>query len=128
MPRSTPLKKFGLTRKQKAFADELIAHPKQSATKAYLATHETTSYNGAAVEASRTLKKPNVQLYLDTHIDKAKNRVVQLIDSDKEEIALRAADSVLDRALGKATQRVENQSTVVTLNLTLGTPEVEQGE
>ena len=108
-----------LTRKQKAFADTLLNNPKMSATKAALATYGTDKDYVAKNIASENLTKPNIQLYLDEHINKAKNRIVTLIDSEKEEIALRASDSVLDRSLGKATQRTENTTEVVQLNLTL---------
>ena len=68
---------------------------------------------------SQNLTKPPIQIYLNEHIDKAKNRVVQLIDSQKDDIALRASDSVLNRALGMPTQRQESVSTTVSLSLTL---------
>lgn len=109
----------GLTRKQKAFADYLINNPKQSATKAAQATYNVSTKQTAEVIASENLSKPPIQIYLNQHIDKAKNRIVTLVDSNKEDIALRASDSILDRALGKATQRVETQSTSVNLNLDL---------
>ncbi len=105
--------------KTKAFADALLADPKKSATTAYLETHETNNRATAKVEASKLLTKPNVQLYLDKHIDKARNRVVELVDSEKEQIALQASESILDRALGKPTQRVEQHSTSVNLSLDL---------
>ncbi len=108
-----------LTRKQKAFADELLNNPKQSATQAAVKTYNVSSPGAAAVQAHQNLMKPNVQLYLSEHIDKAKNRVITLVDSDKEEIALRASDSILDRALGKATQKIEQHTTAVTLELNL---------
>lgn len=123
MPRSAPLikpeilakAKYGLTRKQKAFADQLIANPKMSATKAALETYNTEKDYVAKNIASENLTKPNIQLYMDEHIQKAKNRVVDLVDSEKEDIALRASDSILDRALGKATQRIEQHTSVVSL-------------
>lgn len=108
-----------LTRKQKAFADELLANPKQSATQAANKTYDVATLNAAAVQAHQNLMKPNVQLYLDEHVQKAKNKVVTLIDSDDEQIALRASDSILDRTLGKATQRVEQHTTGVTLMIDL---------
>lgn len=112
-------KTYKLTRKQKAFADELINNPKMSATQAIKNTYNVTTDTSASVTAHENLRKPSIQLYLDKHIDKAKNRVVELIDSNREDIALRASDSVLDRALGKAVQRSEVQTTGVTLNIDL---------
>lgn len=105
--------------KTKAFADKLLTDPKISQTQAWLATHNTTNAASAAVSATQILSKPNVQIYMQEHIDKAKQRVVTLVDSDKEDIALRASDSILDRALGKATQRTEVQTTGVTLTIDL---------
>jgi len=108
-----------LTRKQKAFADELLNNPKQSAARAAMKTYNVKDLNSAAVQAHQNLMKPNVQIYMSEHIDKAKNRIVTLVDSDKEDIALRASDSLLDRALGKATQTINQQSTSVNINLDL---------
>jgi phage terminase small subunit len=116
-----PPGKYKLTRKQKAFADHLINNPKQSATKAVQATYNTKDYSTAGSIAVENLQKPAIQLYLDDHIQKAKNRIITLVDSEKEEIALRASDSILDRSLGKAVQRSEVQSTSVNLNLDLTT-------
>lgn len=114
-----------LTRKQKAFADKLLSEPKQSATEAAAQTYNVASRKSAEVIASENLRNPAIQIYLEEHVDKAKNRVVELINSEKEEIALRASDSVLNRALGMPTQRTENRTEVVTINLDL--TGVEQG-
>lgn len=108
-----------LTRKQKAFANHLINNPKHSATTAAQNTYNPTTYESARAIASQNLTNPSIQLYLDEHIDKAKLKVVELIDSNKDDIALRAADSVLDRALGKATQRTEVTTTGITLTVDL---------
>lgn len=111
--------KHGLTRKQKAFAQHLLNNPKDSATEAAAQAYKITNRKSAEVIASENLGRPSIQLYLNEHIDKAKNRVVELVDSDKEDIALRASDSILDRALGKATQRIEQHTTGVTLTIDL---------
>ena len=108
-----------LTRKQKNFADELLNNPKQSATRAVLKTYDTSSQHTAEQIAYENLRKPDVVIYLKNHVDKAKNRVVKLIDSEKEDIALRASESVLDRALGKPVQRSEVHASSVNLNLSL---------
>jgi phage terminase small subunit len=112
-----------LTRKQKAFADHLIAHPKDSATKAVRATYNPTTYDTERALASQNLSNPQIQIYLEKHVDKAKDKVIQLIDSDKEEIALRASDSILNRALGMPTQRTENTSVSLNFGMDLGSVE-----
>ncbi len=106
-----------LTAKQRKFADKYIETG--NATQSALQAYNTDDYSTAANIGSDNLNKPNIAIYLDRHVDKAKNRVVQLIDSEKEDIALRASESVLDRALGKAVQRQEVHATSVNLNLDL---------
>ena len=108
-----------LTRKQKAFADHLINNPRDSATDAVKVTYKSSDYASQRAIASQNLTKPAIQFYLEEHVDKAKLKVVELINADKEEIQLRASESVLNRALGMPTQRTENHSTVVELNLNL---------
>jgi phage terminase small subunit len=119
-------KTTGLTRKQKAFADKLIANPKMSATES---AHQT--YNGtrqsAEVIASENLRKPPIIKYLNEHVDKAEMVILDVMSNSSQmkdepahaKIALDASNSVLDRVLGKATQRVESAQTVVTLSLDL---------
>ena len=106
-----------MKQRTKAFIDKLALDPKISATKAYLETHETTNSASARASASKLLASPNVRLYMEEHVYKARNRIVDLIDSEKEEIALRASDSVLDRQLGRPTQRVETSSNIVYVNI-----------
>lgn len=102
--------KYGLTRKQKAFADHILNNPKESATKAAQATYQTNSYDTARALASQNLAHPSIQLYLDEHIQMAKDKIVYLSQSaDKEDVQFKASESILDRALGKAVQRSQNQ-------------------
>ena len=112
-----------LTRKQKAFADALINDPKISATQAALKTYgkpeKPTTYATANDIARTNLQNPSIQVYLEQHVDKAKFKVIELIDSEKEEIALRASEAVMDRALGKATQRTENVSVSLSFGMDL---------
>ena len=105
--------------KTKTFINKLVSDPKISATQAYLDTHTTTNRNSAKASASKLLTSPNVQIYLNEHIERARNRIVDLVSSNKEEIALRASDSILDRSLGKPTQRLETNNQVVSINIDL---------
>lgn len=109
----------GLKVNSKAVLDIIAAQTKQNATQAYKEIHPNASDVTARNNASQLLAKPSAQIYLQKHVDKAKERVVELVNSDKEDIALRASDSILDRALGKATQRTEVTTTGITLNLDL---------
>jgi phage terminase small subunit len=114
-----------LTRKQKVFADELINNPKQSATSAALKAYDTTP-PVAAVIASENLRKPNILLYLDKHIDKAQETIVEVMTdkNNKADTRLRAADSLLDRTLGKATL-TDTSTNIGSITINFGTPDRE---
>lgn len=88
----------------KRVLDEILRDPSQNATKAYMKVHPKSAAPTAAVNASVLLKKPEAQLYLNKHLQKAKNKVVSLIDSENESIALKASESIIDRVVGKPTQ------------------------
>lgn len=94
----------------KKILDIIASEPGINYTQAYKQIHPTASDNTARNNSSQLLKKPESQIYLQKHIDKAKSRVVELIDSNKENIALQASEAVLDRALGKAVQRVQTEN------------------
>lgn len=112
-------KELRLKPKTRQFIDKLIEEPKLSQTEAYIQTHETNNRNTAKVEASKLLTKPNVQIYKASAVGKAKRRVVELVGSNNESIALKASQDILDRTEGKAVQRheTENRSVEVKLDL-----------
>jgi hypothetical protein len=113
--------------KTRAFADELLTNPKISHTEAYLRTHQTTNRKSASVSATQLLSKPSVLLYLDKHVTRARNRIVSLVDNaGKEDIQLRAAQDILDRTQGKATQRTDIQSHAISLNIDLSSSLTEE--
>lgn len=90
-----------------------------SQTEAYIRTHETNNRKNASIEASKLLAKPSVQIYKDSAIRKAKKRIVSLVDSDNEQIALKASADILDRTEGKAAQKTEHTSRVVRVEVDL---------
>jgi hypothetical protein len=99
--------------------DIIASQTKRNATEAYLTTHPNISKETAKAAANKLLAKPEAQLYLNEHIDKAKQTIVSLMDSEKDDIRLRASTDVLDRSHGKATQRIEQTTTGITLNIDL---------
>lgn len=105
--------------KSKEVLDLIASEPKISGTDAYLKVHKTENRTTAASNVHQLLKKPEAQIYLEKHIRKARNTIVSLLDSEKDDIRLRSADSILDRQLGKATQRTEINTTGVTLTIDL---------
>jgi len=118
-------KELKLKPKTKAFVDKLIEEPKLSQTEAYIQTHETNNRDTAKVEASKLLTKPNVQIYKDSAVIKAKKRIVALVDSDNENIAIKASQDIIDRVEGKAVQK--NESTQRTVNVMLDLTGVKLG-
>lgn len=95
------------------------SNPKLSQTEAYIQTHETNNRKVASIEASKLLAKPSVQIYKDSAIRKAKKRVVSLVSSDNEQIALKASQDILDRTEGKAQQKDSTVSRVVRVEVDL---------
>ena len=112
-------KDLRLKPKTKQMVDNLIDNPKLSQTQAYIDTHDTTNRKTAAIAASKLLQKPNVQIYKQSAVIKAKKRVVQLVDSDNEAIALKASDSIIDRVEGKPLQKNETTQRTVEVKLDL---------
>lgn len=121
-----------LTRKQKAFADELIKNPKISATQAVKQTYNTTTDNSASQIATANLRNPHVQIYLKTHADKAITDMIEIAEYSKQlgktgtkegasyaSVAVSVNRDILDRVHGKATQRTEVISKSVSVNIDL---------
>lgn len=112
-------KQYGIKPKTKEYIDMLNDNPTMSQTEAYIRTHKTNSIKTAKSEASKLLQRPAVIGYKDSAVKKAKRRVIELVDSSNESIALKAADSIIDRTEGKAIQKNETTSKVVTVKLDL---------
>jgi hypothetical protein len=57
---------------------------------------------------------------MQEHTEKARQRIVSLVDNaKKEEIQLRASQDILDRMYGKPTQHTEVVARGITLNIDL---------
>lgn len=110
---------MALKENSKRILDIVASQKATNLAQAYKQIHPDASDATAKVNASKLLKKPDAQIYLKKHIDKAKATVVELLDSPKDDIRLRSADSILDRQLGKPTQRVEQTTTGITLSIDL---------
>lgn len=125
-----PAKDRPLTPKQKAFVQELLDNPKQSATQAVLKTYgkpgKPPTYLSARNIASENLTKPNIITKLAQYNDMVESAILQTIqdwkDHDKprqREIAMNQAQFVHDKIHGKATQKVETRSEQVTISIDL---------
>ena len=112
-------KQLRIKPKTKAMVDLLHANPKLSQTEAYIRTHETNNRTVAKNEASKLLTKPSVMIYKASAVKKAKERIVSLVDSDNENISLKASQDILDRTEGKAQQKNGDVSRTVHVSLDL---------
>lgn len=128
----TPRKPRQLTRKQKAFADHLLANPKASATESASLAYNVSTRHTAEVIASENLSKPEIIKYLELHGDKALQDMIDIAQYAKEygryggrdgasyaTVAVQANKDIADRAFGKATTRVEVTSRSVSVNIDL---------
>ena len=126
-------KQVKLTRKQQRFVEFILNNPKASATEAAMQTYNVANRDVAKSVAAENLAKPNILAILANHDLQAQKALSEGLKATKglyhdgemvaEEpdhtVRLRAADSILDRLHGKATQRIEQHTSVVTLNLSL---------
>lgn len=112
-------KQLGLKPKTKEFIDNLIENPNKTMGEVYMMNHKTENRISASQAASKLLKKPNVVGYKDAAVGKAKRRIVSLVNSDNESIALKASQDIIDRNEGKATQKTESTSRTVHVSLDL---------
>lgn len=109
-----------LTRRMKALADLLIDKPELSNTEAYMRTYKNKSRAGAKVNASHALSNPNMLAYMEAADRGAQEKIVSLSRQGKDNrLAFDASRDILDRLHGKATQRIDKQSTGVTVNIDL---------
>lgn len=120
----TPYKQLPkLTRKQQAFVDLLKNNPKMSATQAAMQTYgkegKTMAYSTAGSIAVENLQKPAIMLHLQNASEEAEKTVVNLLKSDNEQIKLAASKDILDRVHGRATQKVQTESSSISINIDL---------
>ncbi len=121
-----------LTRKQKAFADTLLANPKMSATEATKRTYNVTTQRSAEVVASENLSKPEIMSYLVANAETAENTVLDVMNYSRElgksgdksgasyaSVALASAKEVLDRVHGKSVTKIDATTKAVVINVDL---------
>lgn len=123
-----------LTGKQKAFADAILANPKRPAYVAAGEAYETVDTDTQMSIASENLRKPQIMAYLSDRAQEAEIVLFDTMQRSNELIetapgyataAIAAANSVLDRVHGKATQRIESTSTRLTISIDLTQEDVD---
>lgn len=121
---------MALKTNSKKVLDVYAQQQKKNATQAYKQIYPNASDVTARTNAYKLMNKPESKIYLQQHIDKARETIVDLLQSEKDDIKLRSAIDILDRTQGKAVQRTEVNTSVLTLNIDLTqadiTPQLEQ--
>lgn len=113
-------KQLKISDKTQNFYDEVITNPKIKKREAYKKhISDSTSDMQASVNASRLINSDKYQIYKDSAVSKAKKRIVSLVDSDNESIALKASQDIVDRTEGKAQQKDGDVSRTVKVEIDL---------
>lgn len=110
---------LGLKANSKKVLDVIAGQTKKNAAQAYKEVHPNASDVTARTNAYKLLQKPSAQIYLQEHISNARETIVELMNSSKDDIRLRSAIDVLDRSHGKAIQRSEVHTEGITLSIDL---------
>lgn len=103
-----------LTKKQKAFADEVIETG--NGTQSALKTYDTEDYSTAGMIASENLKKPKIIEYIESHAPGAMLRIVEISKTAKNEaVKLSANKDIVDRAGFQPSKEKESQGNTYNL-------------
>lgn len=126
MPKQVIKHNKTLTRKQQAFVEHLVNHPKESATQAAKHAYKTATNHTAEQIAYENMRKPEIVTELAKYNNLVENTLVNTVNdwgreenTRKREIAVDTAKYIHDKVNGKATQRTEVKTQGVTLNIDL---------
>ena len=115
-----------LTKKQKILVKHIIDNPKSSATEAAAQAYNVINRHTAEQIAYENLRKPEIVTKLAAHNELIENTLLNTVNDYKESekipersLAVDISKYVHDKIHGRATQRVEQHSTTVNLNLSL---------
>lgn len=122
------------TRKEAEYARIVATEPSTTQRAAYKRVYkgQNMSDKSIDVEATRTLAKPQVQSELAKYEDRAEDTLVEVMGYSRQlgksgtgagasyaATAGQLANSIIDRLRGKATQRIEQHITSVTIGIDL---------
>lgn len=108
-----------LTKQQKKYADEKLAHPDKPLIEIAQEVYTNASKATASQIVNQNEKNKDISIYSEEQVNRAALTVVEIMNNPKsrDETRLKAADSVLDRAIGKPKQVTETHSTNLNLNV-----------
>lgn len=120
------IKQPKLTRKQAVFVQHVVEHPKEPYTEAAIVAYKTEDRNVARSIATENMSKPAIQSALAQYSDLVEDTLSTTVrdwgkadNTRKREIAQNAAMYIHDKVHGKATQRIEQTSTTVSITIDL---------
>lgn len=128
-----------LTPKENAFVRHAVEHPKDSFTEAAMQAYNAKNRAVAGNIARQLRDKPRIIAELEKYSTEAEMVLIEAMKAEKKiykfnpetksneymgsdpdhGIRIKAADSILDRVHGKATQKTENTSLAVQINVDL---------
>ena len=108
-----------LKENSKKILDIIATQTSQNASEAYRQIHPNANINTVKSNVHRLMNKTEAKVYLQKHTDNARNTIVELLSSNKEDIRLRSATDILDRSYGKAKQITEVTTSSITLKIDL---------
>lgn len=115
-----------LTRKQKIFVDYVLDHPKESYTQAAVVAYGASNRGVASSIAAENLTKPAIKMALGKANDLVESTLTTVVeewgsstDVQERSLAINTARYIHDKIHGKATQRTEVTSNVVSISLDL---------
>lgn len=110
-----------LTPKQKQYADLKAQQPARSLASIVREVYPNANPDTARQIAHRNEQNTNIALYNNEQVNDAKTYIHSVVNNENEKTRdrLSAATDVLDRATGKATQRIEQTTTGVQFTIDL---------
>src|ERR1700693_2743371 len=116
----------GMTNKQKLFIKAKIDNPKASNADAAMAAYNTNNRLNASKMGHALMKKPEIIMALGQHAELFESAIVGTVrdwqdstNTRRREIATQNAQYGHDKIFGRATSRVEMQTSVVKININL---------
>lgn len=106
-----------LTPSQKAYADAKLLNPNKSLLTVAAMAYPNQKPTTLSQQIQQNEKNQDIRIYNDEQFNKAALTVVELLDSSKEDVKFRAATDILDRTYGKATQKVQSNTTNTNINI-----------
>lgn len=115
-----------LTRKQRAFVEYALSHPKESYTEAAAQTYNVKGRNVANAIAAENLSKPSIKMALGEANDIVESTLTGVVkewgssqDVRERSLAVNTATYIHDKIHGKATQNIKSTSVTASIMVDL---------